>query len=96
MPAILRLGDPHLCPAFDGNKPHIGGAVGGPGAVGVFVEGRPVSLAGDTAGCQSPKQDRMTQGIEGVFVEGNLVADSESLTDHGGTLIPTQTAVRAG
>lgn len=47
MPAWRAGGDMHVCPLFDGPKPHVGGTVAA-GSPSVLVGGLPAARAGDT------------------------------------------------
>jgi uncharacterized Zn-binding protein involved in type VI secretion len=45
-----RKGDPILCPAFDGPKPHVGGVIT-TGSATVWICGMPAARMGDMTGC---------------------------------------------
>ena len=52
MPAA-RLGDSHVCPAFDGPKPHGGGVIT-MGSPTVLIGNQPAARVGDPAACVGP------------------------------------------
>jgi uncharacterized Zn-binding protein involved in type VI secretion len=47
MPAWRALSDTHVCPLFDGPKPHVGGVVA-MGSVTVLIGGLPAARQGDS------------------------------------------------
>ena len=47
-----RLGDPHVCPMFDGPKPHVGGVIVTSSST-VFIGGALAARVGDLGGCPS-------------------------------------------
>ena len=54
MPFAARLTDMHVCPMFDGPKPHVGGPVSGPGVPTVLIGSLPASVVGDLCVCVGP------------------------------------------
>jgi len=50
---VACVGDIHVCPMWDGSKPHVGGAITS-GSKSVFVNGFPVARGGDTVQCAGP------------------------------------------
>ena len=53
MPAA-RIGvDQHVCPMFDGPKPHVGGPIIGPPITNVIIMGAPAARMGDLCTCAS-------------------------------------------
>lgn len=52
MPAAT-MGDPHLCPMFDGPKPHVGGTIL-KGSATVMICGKPAARIGDATECKGP------------------------------------------
>lgn len=52
--SAARLGDAHVCPMFDGPKPHVGGPVVPPCSPTVLIGGRPAARVGDMAICLGP------------------------------------------
>jgi uncharacterized Zn-binding protein involved in type VI secretion len=52
MPAAC-MGDPHLCPAFDGPKPHVGGTIL-KGSLTVKIGNMPAARVGDPTECKGP------------------------------------------
>ncbi|MGH2562170.1 MAG: PAAR domain-containing protein [Thermomicrobiales bacterium] len=53
MPAAC-VGDAHVCPMFDGPKPHVGGVILPPGGLTVLIGGRPAARMGDITQCVGP------------------------------------------
>ena len=53
MPAA-RAGDMHVCPAFDGPVPHVGGPILPPGCPTVLIGAMPAARVGDMASCVGP------------------------------------------
>src|SRR5262245_22029018 len=47
------MGDPHLCPAFDGPKPHVGGTIL-KGSLTVKIGNKPAARLGDPTECKGP------------------------------------------
>jgi uncharacterized Zn-binding protein involved in type VI secretion len=68
MPAA-RLGDMHVCPMFDGPKPHVGGPIA-KGSMKVLIGGMPAAHSGDLATCVGPP-DVLTVGATTVLVGGS-------------------------
>ena len=61
MPPAARISDMHVCPMFDGPKPHFGGPI----TVGfpmVMIGGMPAARMGDLATCVGPP-DSIAIGI---------------------------------
>lgn len=50
---VACMGDPHLCPMFDGPKPHVGGVIA-KGSMSVFVGGMPAARVSDITECKGP------------------------------------------
>lgn len=67
MPAA-RIGDPHVCPMFDGPKPHVGGPIA-MGSGTVLTAGMPQARVGDQAVCVGPP-DAIAMGCVTVLVGG--------------------------
>ena len=61
-----RVGDQHLCPRWDGCKPHVGGPIAA-GSSRVFIGGRPAARVDDAATCCGPS-DRLVVGATRVFL----------------------------
>jgi uncharacterized Zn-binding protein involved in type VI secretion len=47
------LGDPHVCPMFDGPKPHVGGTII-MGSTKVLICSKPAARVGDPTECKGP------------------------------------------
>lgn len=82
---IATIGSLHICPLYDGPKPHVGGPVVVSGAPGVLVNGKAIALMGDMCTCASAP-DMIAQGSSGVTVNGIPVATVNCLTAHGGII----------
>lgn len=75
----------HVCPMVTGLVPHVGGPIVGPGASNVLVNGKPVSLMGDSCICCGPP-DVIAQGEPNVLINGTPVVVLGCMTAHGGTI----------
>lgn len=62
-----RLTDMHVCPLFDGPKPHVGGPIVGPGSPTVLIGGLPAARVGDSAVCVGPP-DSIVRGAFNVLI----------------------------
>jgi uncharacterized Zn-binding protein involved in type VI secretion len=85
MPAA-RVTDMHVCPAFTGPVPHVGGPILPPGCPTVLICSLPAARATDMATCTGPP-DTIAKGSATVMI-GNLPA--ARLGDscaHGGTIV---------
>ncbi len=85
MPPAARISDMHVCPMFDGPKPHFGGPI----TVGfpmVMIGGMPAARMGDLATCVGPP-DSIAIGSPTVLIGGQLAARLGDLTVHGGTIV---------
>lgn len=82
-----RVGDPHICPMFNGLVPHVGGPVIPPAAVRVLTGKMPQARVMDMCTCVGPP-DSIATGAMNVIVQGQpaarMLADS---TMHGGRII---------
>jgi uncharacterized Zn-binding protein involved in type VI secretion len=85
MPPAARVGDMHVCPMFDGPKPHVGGPIMPPGAVTVLIGGMPAARVGDMCVCVGPP-DSIVMGSQRVMIGGKPAAYMGSMTAHGGTV----------
>jgi uncharacterized Zn-binding protein involved in type VI secretion len=56
------MGDPHVCPMFDGPKPHVGGTIV-KGSTSVLIDNKPAARVGDPTECKGPP---------GVIAKGDL------------------------
>lgn len=80
-----RLGDMHVCPLFDGPKPHVGGplALGSPN---VLIGGLPAGRVTDLATCVGPP-DTVVIGSATVLINNLPAARMGDTTAHGGTIV---------
>ena len=81
-----RVGDMHVCPMFDGPKPHVGGPVLPPGLPNVLIGGLPAATVGNMCTCASAP-DVIVMGSLGVFIGGMPAARMGDPTAHGGRII---------
>lgn len=81
-----RLGDMHVCPAWSGTVPHVGGPVTGPSVSTVLIGGQPASVQGDLCTCCGPP-DAIAMGSSGVFIGGRPSARQGDMTVHGGVIV---------
>jgi uncharacterized Zn-binding protein involved in type VI secretion len=86
MPPAARITDMHVCPAFDGPKPHVGGPIIPPCCPTVIVCGMPQARITDKAICVGPI-DVIVKGSATVFVGGLPAARIGDMTAHGGVII---------
>lgn len=85
MPAA-RVTDPHVCPMYDGPKPHVGGPVMPPCAPTVLTGNLPQARVTDLCSCAG-SPDMIVRGSIGVLV-GNLpAARLGDTTVHGGSIV---------
>lgn len=63
------LGDPHLCPMFDGPKPHVGGTIL-KGSATVMIANKPAARVGDTTECKGPPGAIAPPGCPTVLIGG--------------------------
>lgn len=94
MPAA-RLTDMHVCPMFDGPKPHVGGPIAAPGCLLVLIGGLPAARVGDMAVCAGPP-DVIAIGSVTVFIGGQLAARLGDTTAHGGKIVVGMPTVLIG
>lgn len=85
MPPAARVGDLHVCPMFDGPKPHVGGPVLPPGCPTVLIGGMPAARLGDLCTCAGPP-DVIALGSMTVLIGGQPAARLGDMTAHGGTI----------
>lgn len=86
MPFAARLTDMHVCPMFDGPKPHVGGPVSGPGVPTVLIGSLPASVIGDLCVCVGPP-DAIVMGSPTVLIGGRPAARMGDSTAHGGLVV---------
>ncbi len=84
-PAARQL-DPHVCPMFDGPKPHVGGPLLPPFQTTVITGKMLQSRIGDLATCAGPP-DSIAMGSAGVIVVGSPAARMGDMTVHGGNIV---------
>lgn len=85
MPAA-RLTDMHVCPAFNGPVPHVGGPIAGPCAPNVLTGMLPQARVTDMCICVGPP-DVIVRGSPTVLVNGLPAARIGDTTAHGGVII---------
>jgi uncharacterized Zn-binding protein involved in type VI secretion len=86
VPAAARINDMHVCPAFNGTQPHVGGPVLPPGVPTVLIGGQPAACAGDLCSCAGPP-DVIARGSVTVRIGGKPAARSGDQTAHGGVIV---------
>jgi uncharacterized Zn-binding protein involved in type VI secretion len=86
MPPAARAGDMHVCPMFDGPKPHVGGPVLPPGAPTVLIGGMPAAVVGGACTCVGPP-DTIAMGSTTVMIGGQPAARLGDPTAHGGSIV---------
>lgn len=84
MPPAARIGDLHVCPMFDGPKPHVGGPVA-MGCPTVLIGSMPAARSGDMCVCAGPP-DMVAKGSLTVQIGGMPAARMGDLTQHGGVI----------
>lgn len=94
MPAA-RVGDMHVCPMFDGPKPHVGGPVLPPAAIPVLIGGVPAARVGDLCTCVGPP-DPIVLGSFKVMIAGSFAARLGDTTAHMGKIIVGMPTVLIG
>lgn len=95
MPPVARITDMHVCPMFDGPKPHVGGPIIGPGFATVVIGGMPVAVVGDMCTCAGPP-DVIIKGSATVQIGGKPVARMGDNTAHGGVIVAGFPTVQIG
>lgn len=85
MPGAARVNDQHLCPAFDGPKPHGGGPILPPASVDVQTNALGQARATDPATCVGPP-DFIVTGSGSVLVNGLPAVRLLDKTAHGGSI----------
>jgi len=81
-----RRGDKHICPLYDGTKPHIGGEIS-ECVERVLIEGQPAAVVGSKCDCKSPSPNTIISGSSKVIVAGYGIARTGDSTSHGGRVI---------
>lgn len=80
-----RVGDMHICPMFDGPKPHMGGPIMPPGNPNVLVGGMPAATIGNMCTCVGPP-DSISEGKFTVLIGGAPAAAMGHQCLHGGMI----------
>src|SRR5438874_10575025 len=86
MPPAARVSDPHVCPMFDGPKPHVGGPILSPGCPTVLIGNMPAARATDLATCVGPP-DAIAKGSATVLIGNLMAARMGDPTIHGGVIV---------
>ncbi len=95
MPAAARVFDNHVCPAFNGPQPHVGGPIRPPGCVTVRIGGLPAARVGDACVCAGPP-DVIATGSKTVRIGGAFAARQWDQTAHGGVIVTGFPTVNIG
>jgi uncharacterized Zn-binding protein involved in type VI secretion len=90
-----RIGDKHVCPAFNGPQPHVGGPISPPGMPTVKIGGMPAARVGDRCVCAGPL-DIIAAGSHTVRIGGAFAARIGDETAHGGFIASGCTTVLIG
>jgi uncharacterized Zn-binding protein involved in type VI secretion len=85
-PAARIGADQHVCPAFTGPVPHVGGPIIGPGVPTVLIVGLPAAVLGDMCTCVGPPST-IIKGSATVLIGGRPAARLTDSTAHGGTIV---------
>ena len=85
MPAA-RVTDMHVCPMFDGPKPHVGGPILPPCLPTVLTGKLPQARVTDLCTCVGPP-DMIAKGSTGVLVGKLPAARLGDTTAHGGSIV---------
>ena len=80
-----RVTDLHVCPMFDGPKPHVGGPIIPPCEMTVITGGMPQARVSDKAICVGPI-DVIVKGSATVLVGKLPAARMGDMTAHGGVI----------
>jgi uncharacterized Zn-binding protein involved in type VI secretion len=94
MPPAARITDMHVCPRFEGIKPHVGGPIV-TGASTVMIGFIPAARVNDTAICVGPP-DSIAIGSPTVFIERKMAARIGDTTAHGGAVVAGFPTVNIG
>jgi uncharacterized Zn-binding protein involved in type VI secretion len=86
MRPAARVTDMHVCPAFTGPVPHVGGPILPPGGIPVLIAGLPAARLGDMATCVGPP-DSIIMGSPTVLIGGRPAARMGDNCAHGGAII---------
>ena len=81
-----RVGDNHVCPMFDGPKPHVGGPILPPGMPTVLIGSMPAANMGTMCTCVGPP-DSIMKGSATVHIGGKPAARLLDSCAHGGMIL---------
>lgn len=81
-----RITDNHVCPAFTGLVPHVGGPIAVPGAPNVLIGNLPAATLGSLAICVGPP-DTVAKGSATVLLCGKPAARLTDSCAHGGVIV---------
>lgn len=81
-----RLTDMHVCPAFTGPVPHVGGPIVAPGAPTVLIGKLPAARVSDMCVCVGPP-DSIVAGSAKVMIMNLPAARITSSCAHGGMVV---------
>jgi uncharacterized Zn-binding protein involved in type VI secretion len=81
-----RATDMHICPAFTGIVPHVGGPILPPGCPTVLIGEMPAARMGDMLTCVGPP-DTIIKGSPTVLIGGQPAARMLDNCSHGGMII---------
>jgi uncharacterized Zn-binding protein involved in type VI secretion len=76
----------HLCPAFNGPVPHVGGPIAS-GCPTVLIGNLPAARAGDPTTCAGPP-GTIAKGSATVLIGGQPAARISDTAGHGGVISP--------
>jgi uncharacterized Zn-binding protein involved in type VI secretion len=85
MPAA-RASDMHVCPAFDGPVPHVGGPILPPCCPTVLISSLPAARVSDMATCVGPP-DVIAMGSATTLIGKLPAARLGDTCAHGGTIV---------
>jgi uncharacterized Zn-binding protein involved in type VI secretion len=86
-PPAARITDMHVCPMFDGPKPHVGGPILPAGCPTVLIGGLPAARVGDMATCASAPDVIAPPGAATVLIGGQPAARMGDRTAHQGVIV---------
>jgi uncharacterized Zn-binding protein involved in type VI secretion len=81
-----RITDMHVCPMFDGPKPHVGGPILPPGAPTVLIMSLPAARMTDMCACVGPP-DVIVRGSATVLIVSLPAARLLDSCAHGGVIV---------
>ena len=87
MPPAARLSDQHVCPAFSGPVPHVGGVIMPPCCVTVITGGMPQARVSDLCLCPPGGPGPIAMGSMTVMVGGMPAARIGDMAAHGGSIV---------